>query len=80
MEIKRLVALFNSGNYAEAEGHSRALTEQYPASGFAWKILGAALGVQGKDSLVALQKAAELLPDDSEAHSNLGVTLKARAT
>jgi len=28
--------------------------------------------MQGKDTLAALQKSAELLPDDAEAHNNLG--------
>ncbi|HLZ99043.1 MAG TPA: sulfotransferase [Steroidobacteraceae bacterium] len=37
-----------------------------------WKVLGVALWAQGKDALDALKRAAELLPDDAESHSNLG--------
>ena len=48
------------------------LLEQYPDSGFCWKALGLSLQAQGKDALPALQKAAQLLPDDAEAHNNLG--------
>jgi predicted O-linked N-acetylglucosamine transferase (SPINDLY family) len=51
------------------------LAGQYPGSGFVWKVLGVSLQAQGKDALFALQKAAELLPDDAEVHSNLGVAL-----
>jgi len=47
-----------------------------PAYGFGWKVLGAALQMQGKDALQALTKAAELLPDDAEAVSNLAVALQ----
>ena len=75
-ECLELVALFNRGRYAELESRTRVLVEQYPNSGFAWKVLGAALLVQGKEGLVALQKAAELLPGDAEAHNNLGNALK----
>lgn len=48
------------------------LLDRYPDLGFAWKVLGAALQVQGKDSLFALRKATEFLPGDAEAHYNLG--------
>ena len=57
-EIQQLVALFNAGRYADLEAKARELTVRDPASGIAWKVLGAALGVQGKDALPALQKAA----------------------
>ncbi len=75
-ETNQLIALFNAGHYAELENRTRLLLERCPDSGFAWKTLGASLQVQGKDSLPALQKATELLPDDAEAHYNLGNTLK----
>lgn len=76
-ERNQLVALFNAGRYGELESRTRFLLERCPDSGFAWKTLGAALQVQGKDSLHALQKATELLPGDAQAHYNLGNTLKA---
>ena len=77
-EIGQLVALFNAGRYVELESRACLLVERYPDSGIAWKILGTALQVQGKEGLPALQKAAELLPDDTEAHINLGNTLRDR--
>ena len=78
VECNQLVALFDAGHYAEMEIRARLLLEQCPDSGFAWKALGATLRMQGKDSLLALQKAMELLPNDAEAHNNLGLTLQER--
>jgi len=74
-ECNQLVVLFNAGHIAELESQVRLLLERYPDSGFAWKTLGVALQLQGKDSLLALQKATEHLPNDAEAHSNMGNTL-----
>ena len=75
-DLNQLVALFHAGRYAELESRTGLLLEQYPASGLAWKLLCAALQTQGKDALHALQKAAEFLPDDAEAHNNLGSALQ----
>ena len=60
------------------EKRVRLLLQRFPDSGFAWKALGLALLVQGKESLPALQKAAEFLPDDAEAQINLGAALQDR--
>lgn len=70
--IDSLVALFNAGRYDELESQARLVVEHYPDSGLAWKVLGVALLAQSKDALPALQKAAQLLPDDAETHNNLG--------
>jgi predicted O-linked N-acetylglucosamine transferase (SPINDLY family) len=68
--------LFNAGRYVELESQTRFLIEQFPESGFAWKVLGAVLQVQGKSALSAMERSAHLLPDDAEAHSNLGATFQ----
>jgi predicted O-linked N-acetylglucosamine transferase (SPINDLY family) len=75
-EIDQLIALFNAGRQLELENQSRLLLERCPNAGFAWKALGASLQAQGKDALHAMQKATQLLPDDADLLSNLGVTLK----
>lgn len=75
-EFDQLIELFYAERYAELESRSRLLLERHPDSGLAWKLLGTALGVQGKDALLALQKAAELLPDDVDVHNNLGNALQ----
>jgi len=75
-ECSQLVALLNAKRYEELENRAETLIELFPDSGFVWKILGYALQMEGKDALPAVRKAAELLPDDAEAHNNLGNTLK----
>jgi len=72
-ELNPLVALYNARRYAELEGQASKMVKRYPASGFAWKLLGAAQQMQGKNALEALQKTADLMPDDAKAHSKLGV-------
>lgn len=76
MELNRLIALFNAGRHAELESQAELLLTRFPRSGFTWKLLCAALQMQGKKALGALQKAAELLPADAEAQHNLGLTLQ----
>jgi tetratricopeptide (TPR) repeat protein len=75
-EFDQIVALFGSGDYAGTENRANALAGRYPAAGNIWKVLGVALAVQGKNALPAMQKAAELLPGDAQAHSNLGNALQ----
>ena len=48
---------------------SRALLLHHPHEGMLWKVLSVALVRQGKDALLALRRAAELMPMDAEAHS-----------
>jgi protein O-GlcNAc transferase len=75
-EFNQLVALYSTRRYAELESRARALIGRYPDSGFAWKLLGAALQMQGKNALTAFQKTVALMPADAEAHFNLGVVQK----
>jgi hypothetical protein len=74
-EINPLIALHNAGRYAELESRVRSLLGQYPGPGFGWRLLGGALQMQGRNALLAFQKAAELMPGEAEAHSNLGAAL-----
>jgi tetratricopeptide (TPR) repeat protein len=66
-----------AGRYRELEVSARQLLQQSPEIGIAWKVLGLALWNQGKDALDAISRAAALLPQDAEAHSNLGNALRA---
>ncbi|HTN94418.1 MAG TPA: tetratricopeptide repeat protein [Gallionella sp.] len=74
-EMNALIVLYNERRYAEAESRTHTLLAQYPDAGLLWSILGASLQAQGKDALAALQKTAQLMPDDAEAHYNLGFVL-----
>lgn len=71
-----LAALADSRRYPDLEVRTRELLLRHPQSGLLWKILGVALWMQSKDALVAMQRAAELLPGDAEAHGNLGNVLR----
>lgn len=77
-EMAALVALFQTGQYAQLESATRALLATYPDSAFGWSVLGTALQVQGKDALAVLEKTVALAPDDAEAHGNLANALQQR--
>lgn len=76
-EISHLETLYSAGRLADLENDARLLLEKFPDSGIVWKLFGLSLQLQGKDALSALQKAAELLPGDAEAHANLAGVLRA---
>jgi predicted O-linked N-acetylglucosamine transferase (SPINDLY family) len=75
--LQELLALFSHAHYDDCESRTRELLAQCPEHGFLWKVLGVVLRQQGRnaEALLAMQKAAELLPDDAEAHANFAVTL-----
>jgi tetratricopeptide (TPR) repeat protein len=77
-EIGALVALVDQERLREAEFRARTLLTMHPNAGMLWKILGVALMRQGKDALPALRRTAELMPQDAEAHGNLGAALRDR--
>ena len=51
---------------------TRPLLNLQPNSGPLWKLHAGALMLQGKDSLLAMQRAGELLPMDADIHFYLG--------
>lgn len=71
-----LVALLHAGRFAELENRVHLLLQNKPDWGIGWKLLGTALGVQGKNALPALQQAIRFLPNDAEVHFNLGLALQ----
>jgi tetratricopeptide (TPR) repeat protein len=77
-EIGALVELLNKGRASEAEARTAGLLRVHPAEGMLWKILSVALLRQNKDALATLRRAVELLPQDAEAHANLGAELRSR--
>ena len=75
-DLNQLVTLYNSRRYTELEGKAGTMVKRFPASGFAWKLLGAAQQMQGKNALEAFSKTAKLLPGEPDAHFNLGIVQK----
>jgi len=74
-DSNQLVNLCNAGRFTELENRARALVDQYPGFGLGWKLLSISQHMQGKSTLIALQKAANLLPNDAGVHNNLGNAL-----
>ncbi len=74
--IRQLEVLFHAKRFPELESQARRLVAQYPDAGMVWKILGTALGMQGKDAQPALSTAARLMPHDPDVHINLGNVYK----
>jgi tetratricopeptide (TPR) repeat protein len=66
-DVDRLADLLDRGRPSEAEHAARTLLKELPHAGLLWKMLGLALMRQGKDPLAALQRAAELMPNDADA-------------
>ncbi len=77
-EIDLLRRLLTQGRLGEAQERAEALLHADPSNGMLWKILGVVLLRQDKDALEACTRAAELLPQDAEAQSNLAARLRAR--
>ena len=73
---ERILSSFQQGNTVELESVARGAVSSYPQHGFFYKALGVALMVQQKTEAVdVLRRAAEILPNDGEVFSNLGVVL-----
>jgi protein O-GlcNAc transferase len=70
--------MLQQGRCAEAETAARKFLIEQPGNGATWKLLAMALYRQGKDAFEALEWAAALIPDDAEAHCNLGNALRRR--
>ncbi|MEC5217718.1 protein O-GlcNAc transferase [Actimicrobium sp. GrIS 1.19] len=77
VEMGQLAELFRLGRHSELEQRALAMLVRFPAAGFLWQLLGAVQSQQGKDSLRAFRRSAELLPADAGAQSNLGTALAA---
>jgi tetratricopeptide (TPR) repeat protein len=77
-EINTLLNFYQTGQHEVAEKLALEMTQKYPQYSFGWKVLGAIFNASGKlhDALKAKQKAVALEPNDTEAHFNLGNTLK----
>ncbi len=75
-ELNSLIVRFNEGQPEEVEAEARALLGRHPLSGETWMILGASQQAQGKPAIAALRRAVALLPENAQAHCNLGVALE----
>jgi Flp pilus assembly protein TadD len=76
-QMQATITLLQESRLAEGEAAAGQLTREFPEHGFGWKLLGLFLKLQQQHgpALQAMAKAAQLLPQDDEAHSNLGIAL-----
>ena len=75
--LSSLLEHYQNGRFEEVENLAVSITQNFPKHQFAWKVLGAVLGLTGRKSeaVDANQTAVTLSPQDPAAHSNLGITL-----
>ncbi len=75
-EPQYLFALYNQGLFAEMVTRAEVFVKHVPEHGFVWKLLGSALQNLGRqeESLIAMQKSVEFMPNDADSFYNLGVT------
>jgi tetratricopeptide (TPR) repeat protein len=76
-QLSSLLEHYQNERFNDAEKLASSITQKFPKHQFGWKVLGAVLKKTGRvsESLVAIQKSVQLVPQDSEAHYNLGITL-----
>ncbi|HEY8025584.1 MAG TPA: tetratricopeptide repeat protein [Burkholderiaceae bacterium] len=70
-----LIALFKAGRYADLEARAHFLVTQFADDPLVWKSLSAALQMQGKNALQAMQMTTRLTPGDAAEHCNLAAAL-----
>ena len=76
--LNSLLGHYQNGRLSDAEKLAVSITNEFPNHQVGWKVLGAVLGQTERKSeaVDANQTAVALSPQDTEAHSNLGITLK----
>ncbi len=80
-EIERqeaaVMALVNQASFHDALPLAREMTKRFPEHGAGWKISGAMLWATGSEleAIDAMRISVRLLPQDAEAHKNLGAAL-----
>ena len=72
-----LLAAMQRGDSIAALAEARGMTERFPERGLPWKVLGALFWAEGRtlEALAAMKNSVRLMPQDAEAHSNMGLSL-----
>jgi predicted O-linked N-acetylglucosamine transferase (SPINDLY family) len=74
---RELLEALKRGDTAMALSLAHSSIRRFPERGVPWKVFGALLWAEGRpaEALAAMRHSARLLPQDAEAHCNLGLTL-----
>ena len=77
-QLSNLSEHHQNGRFGEAENLAISITQEFPKHQIGWKVLGVVLKQTGRirESLPAMQKAAQLAPQNAEAYYNLGNTFQ----
>jgi tetratricopeptide (TPR) repeat protein len=77
-QLTSLLEHYQNRRFNDAKKLAVSITNEFPKHQFAWKVLAAIFGQTGKNSEAAHanQTAVALSPQDAEAYSNLGNSLK----
>ncbi len=72
-----VLGMVRQGRFRDALPLAREMTERFPKHGAGWKVFAAMLWAAGsqEDAITAMQTSVRLLPEDAEAHTNLGTAL-----
>ena len=73
----RVLDLVKQRRFLDALPLAREMTARFPECGAGWKILAAMVWAAGsqEEAIAAMRASVRLLPEDAEAHSNLGTAL-----
>ena len=76
--VKKLINLYNQGQFTVIVEQGQVLTNQYPEAFTIWNILGASASQTGMldKAINAYKKCILLKPDYADAYSNMSVALK----
>lgn len=80
LSVKQHIAhLFETGQYQTAAHDAERALKLFSKDSFLWKVLGAALLQQGRDteSVIALERGIVLSPKDAELHNTLAAAFQA---
>ena len=78
LQVNNLLDHYKNYRYSDAEKLAISMTQEFPEFPISWKVLGAILmrTCRMPDALVVQQKAVKLVPQDFEAHYDLGIVLQ----
>jgi Tfp pilus assembly protein PilF len=76
-DVQRLIQLFSTGQYVEAESNAKKLISKHPEAFVLHHVLALALDAQQKyaESVTSYKNAIKLQPNMADLHFNLGIAL-----
>ena len=78
-DLNRLLDLHGNGQIQDAEALALSIAKDFPQHHLSWQVLGSIFSLTGRktEALKANQVALELIPEDPNAHYNVGISFEA---